>query len=240
MSALEGVSVGISAGTGVRLGLVTAGRRLMSRATGLLLLISISLVISGGIIERTATTWGAVDRSLISTFRLVIPLYCFALSAIACDRRGLREASWSVARFGAARRDVSLGIVLSLIAASLIGGGLLAVAAVLSAYAPASRPLAAELFTSAWIGGLVAAAYGAWFALGSSFFARGRGRWIPLILDFIFGGGTSAVSAAFPRSHARGLLGEVGPTHFTQPQSCVALVVMVVVLSLLAVGRSRD
>lgn len=240
MSAAEGVSSGISPTAGVRLGLLTAGRRLMSRATGLLVLLALSLVISGGIIERSATTWGAIDRSLISTFRLVLPLYCFALSAVACDRMGLREASWSVARFGAARRDVSLGIVLSLLAASLVGGVLLSVAAVLSAYGPSSRPLAAELFTSAWIGGLVAAAYGAWFAFGSSFWARGRGRWLPLVLDFVLGSGTSAIAAAFPRSHARGLLGEVGPTHFTQPQSCIALIVLVVVLSLLAVGRSRD
>ena len=240
LGATSALGVGVSATTGIRLGFVTASRRWMFRSTFLIVALSATLVISGGIIERRITTWGAVDRSLLSTFRLVIPLYCFALSVAVCDRLRLREAAWSIARFGAARRDVALGIVLSLVAASAVGGVVLAIAAVLSAYGPSSRPLASELFTSGWIGGLVGAAYAAWFAFGSTFFDRGRGRWIVLLLDLLLGSATGAISAAFPRSHARGLLGAVGPTHFSQPQSCVALIVIVVVLSLLAIGRSRD
>jgi hypothetical protein len=153
---------------------------------------------------------------------------------------GLREAAWSVARFGAARRDVALGIVLSSVAASALGGIILAAFAVLSAYGPSSRPLLVELFTSGWIGGLVGAAYAAWFVLGASFFARGRGRWVPLVLDFVLGGGTSAIAAIFPRSHARGLLGDIGPTQFSQPQSCMALLIMLFVGSSLALMRARD
>lgn len=232
--------VSTSAQTGIRLGFVTAGRRWMSRATFLLVGLSVALVVSAGIIERRITTLGAVDRSLLSAFRLVLPLYAFAVTTVACQRLGLREAAWSVARFGAARRDVALGIVLSAMAASTLGGVLLSAFAVLSAYGSSSRPLLAELFTSGWIGGLVGAAYAAWFVLGSSFLDRGRGRWIPLILDFLLGGGTSAIAAIFPRSHARGLLGDIGPTQFSQPQSCVALLVMVLVGSSLALLRARD
>ncbi len=234
-------SVGdIPIATGVRLGFVMAARRLQSRATLLIVVLSLALVISAGIIERHITTWGAVDRSLSSTFRLVLPLYCFAIATAACHRRGLREAAWSVARFGAARRDVALGIVLAVVAASTLGGVVFSMAAVLSAYGPSSRPLLIELSTSGWIGGLVAAAYASWFALGSTFFDRGRGRWIPLVLDFFLGSGTGAIAAFFPRSHARGLLGDIGPTHFSQPQSCLALFVMVIVLLSLATVKSRD
>jgi len=231
---------GVSSATGVRLGFVSAARRLQSGATWLLVALSVALVISGGIIERHVTTWGAVDRSLAATFRLVVPLYCFAVVAAAVQRVGLREATWSVARFGPARRDVALGIVLASVAVSMLGGVFLSVCAVLCAYGPSARPLASELFTSGWIGGLVAAAYAAWFALGSTFFDRGRGRWIPLVFDFFLGSGSGAIAAVFPRSHARGLLGDVGPTQFSQPQSSVALFVMFVVLSLLAALRSRD
>lgn len=231
---------GIPVATGVRLGFVTAIRRLQSRATLLLVALSAALVISGGIIERRITTWGAVDRSLASTFRLVLPLFCFAVATAACHRRGLREAAWSVARFGAARRDVALGIVVSIVASSMLGGALLSMAAVLSANGPSSRPLLIELFTSGWIGGLVAAAYASWFVVGSTFFDRGRGRWIPLVLDFVLGSGTGMIAAFFPRSHARGLLGDIGPTHFSQPQSCLALFIMLVVLVSLAMVRSRD
>jgi hypothetical protein len=231
---------GIPFATGVRLGFVTAAQRLQSRATLLLVVLSLALVISGGIIERHVTMSRAVDRSLSSTFRLVLPLYCFAIATAACHRLGLREAAWSVARFGAARRDVALGIILSVVAWSTLGGVVLSIAAVLSAYGSSSRPLLIELFSSGWIGGLVAAAYASWFAVGSTFFDRGRGRWVPLVLDFFLGSGTGAIAAFFPRSHARGLLGDIGPTHFSQPQSCVALFVMLVVLLSFATMRSRD
>lgn len=243
MSAAPGLSVssgGASFVTGVRLGFRAAASRLTTRSSVLLLGLSVALVLSGGLIERRITSWGSVDRSLVSTFRLVIPLYCFALTSTVCQGLGLREAAWSVARFGAARRDVSLGFALLLVASSLAGGLLLASLAVLSAFGAASRPLGGELFTSAWIGALVAAAYGAWFAWGSTFLSRGRGRWIPLICDALFGAGTGSLAAFFPRSHARNLIGEIGPTHFSQPQSCAALLVMISALVALAMFRARD
>jgi hypothetical protein len=242
MNAAPGMSLepGASSITGVRLGFRTAASRLTTRASILLIGLSLALVLSAGLIERRVTTWGSVDRSLISAFRLVIPLYCFAMTSMVCQGLGLREAAWSVARFGAARRDVALGVVLALVTSSMLGGFVLSVFAVLSAFGAASRPLANELFTSGWIGALVAGAYAAWFAFGSAFLNRGRGRWIPLICDLLFGAGTGALAAIFPRSHARGLLGEIGPTHFSQPQSCVALIVMVFVLVALSMARSRD
>lgn len=243
MSAAPGLPLatsGASFVTGVRLGFRTAASRLTTRSSLLLLGLSVGLVLSSGIIERRITSWGAVDRSLVSAFRLVIPLYCFALTSTVCQGLGLRESVWSVARFGAARRDVALGFVLLLVASSFGGGLLLASLSVLSAFGATGQPLGAELFTSAWIGALVAAAYGAWFALGSSFLNRGRGRWIPLICDALFGAGTGTLAAFFPRSHARNLLGEIGPTHFSQPQSCVALLAMILVLVSFSMFRARD
>lgn len=243
MTAASGIpvaSASASFATGVRLGFRTAASRLTARSSLLLIGLSVALVLSGGLIERRITSWGSVDRSLISTFRLVIPLYCFALTSAVCQGLGLREAAWSVARFGAARRDVALGLVLLLVASAAAGGFLLASLAVLSAFGSSSRPLVAELFTSAWIGAFVSAAYVAWFAWGSTFLNRGRGRWIPLICDALFGAGTGTLAAFFPRSHARNLIGEIGPTHFSQPQSCVALLVMVFVLVSLSMVRSRD
>jgi hypothetical protein len=225
---------------GVRSGFVTARNRFQSRGTMLLFVLAIALAISGGIIERRMTTFGAVDRSLVSTFRLVLPLFAFALTALASRHLSLREAAWSVARFGAARRDVALGIVLALLAASGLGGFLLAACAVLSAHNASSRPLLAELFTSGWIGALVAGAYAAWFVFGSTFFYRGRGRWVVLLLDLMLGAGTGAIAAFFPRAHARGLLGDLGPTHFSQPQSCVALLLILIVFAGLTLVRARD
>lgn len=229
-----------SMAAGVRLGFATARSRFNSRGTLLLFALAIALAVSGGIIERRITTFGAVDRSLISTFRLVLPLFSFALTARACQYLGLRDAAWSVARFGAARRDVVLGIVLALLAASSLGGLLLSSVAVLSAHSASSRPLPSELFTSGWIGVLVAGAYSAWFVFGSTFLHRGRGRWVVLILDLLLGAGTGAIAVLFPRAHARGLLGDLGPTHFSQPQSCVALLIMVIALVMFTLFRARD
>jgi|GEM_PF-1987304 len=240
LDAASGTFQEVHAATGIRLGFMMAARRLISRSTLLLIALSLALAVVAGIVERRVTTLGAVDRSLVSTFRLVVPLYCFAIAGSACHRMGLRDAVWPVARFGASRRDVALGIVLALVIASAMGGVLLSVAAVVSSYGASSRPLVIELFTSGWIGALVAAAYGGWFALGATFLDRGRGRGIVLALDFLFGAGTGVLAAVFPRSHARGLLGDVGPAGFSQPRDCIALVVMLLVLAALAVMRARD
>jgi len=225
---------------GVSLGVLVGVRRLATRGASLSALLALALAIAGGLIERRVTTAGAVDRSLAATFRVVVPLFCFALAARVADRSSLRDASWSVARFGVARRDVALGIGASLVLVAAVSGAFLAVVAVAVAQSPAAPPFVRDAFTSGWIGGLVAAAYAGWFALGSTFFARGRGRAVVLVLDFILGSGAGLFAAALPRAHGRGLFGAEGPLALSQPASSAALVVMAMLLPALAALRCRD
>lgn len=229
-----------SAFVGVRLGFSTGARRLLSREVMLTSLLAFALALTAGIIERRVTTAGAVDRSLAATFRVVVPLYCFAIAARVSERDSLREATWSVARHGAARRDVALGMAAALGIGVSLAGVLLAAVAVVSAHSPSSAPLARDVWTSGWIGGLVAAAYAGWFALGSTFFTRGRGRWMPLVVDFVVGSGGGLVAALLPRAHARGLLGADGPLGLSQPASSASLLLMAIVLPVLAALRCRD
>jgi hypothetical protein len=231
---------GAGAGAAVLLGLATGARRLARRSTALTALLGLSLAIAAGIIERRVTAADAVGRSLTATFRLVVPLFCFALAVAACDRTSLREAAWPVARYGASRRDTALGISIALVLGAALGGALLAVFAVVSAHSASAPPLVRDAFTSGWIGGLTGAAYAAWFAFGATFFERGRGRWVPLVFDFVVGGGSGVFAALLPRAHARSLLGDDGPLGLSQPHSSLALALMVIALPVLAALRCRD
>jgi hypothetical protein len=233
-------SRGASAGAAIGLGFATGVRRLLRRSTLVTALLAFALALAGGVIERRVTSAGAVDRSLLATFRLVVPLFVFALAVQVTERHALREAAWPVARYGAARRDVALGLAGALVVAALASGALLAIVAVISAHAPVAPPLLRDAFTSGWIGALTAAAYAGWFALGATFFERGRGVWAALVLDFLLGGGAGFVATLLPRAHARSLLGGEGPLGLSQPQSCVALLVMAFALPALAALRCRD
>ncbi|TKD12041.1 hypothetical protein [Polyangium fumosum] len=231
---------GAGAFGGVSLGVAMGARRLAGRGVVLTTILALALAFAGGIIERRVTTAGAVDRSLAATFRLVVPLFCFALAARACDRVKLRDAAWPLARYGASRRDVALGIGVSLVLASAVSGALLAVVAVVSAQSAAAPPFARDAFTSGWIGGLVGAAYAGWFAFGATFLERGRGRLGALVLDFLFGSGAGLFAALLPRAHGRGLLGGEGPLGLSQPQSSVALLLMATLLPVAAALRCRE
>jgi len=236
----EATSRGTGAFVGFSLGATMGARRLAGRGVVLTAILAFALALAGGLIERRITTAGAVDRSLAATFRLVVPLFCFALAARVADRASLRDAAWPVARYGAARRDVALGIGAALVLASALSGALLALVAVACAQSPASPPFARDAFTSGWIGALVGAAYAGWFAFGSTFLGRGRGRVVPLVLDFLFGSGTGLFAALLPRAHGRGLLGGDGPLGLSQPESSVALLLIAVLLTLAAALRCRE
>lgn len=224
----------------MRLGFLTGIRRLSSREAVLTFALALALSISGGIIERRVTTAGAVDRSLAATFRLVIPLLCFALAGRLSERNTLRNAAWPVARYGMPQREVAWGMTLALALVTAIAGAVLASVSVLTAFSSASPPLARDLVTSAWIGALTSSAYAGWFAFGGTFFLRGRGRWAPLVVDFLIGSGSGFFASLLPRAHARGLLGGEGPLSFSQPQSSVFLLLMAIVLSVLAALRCRE
>jgi hypothetical protein len=224
----------------VRLGAAMAGRRLVARRTLLVVALGVALTITSAVVERSVSGAGAVDRALVATFRLVLPLVAFALCADAAGREHLRDATWPVARFGVPRRDVALGVVAAAALACAACGALLAAASVLVAHTAAAPPLARDLFVSAWIGALSGAAYAGWFSLGGTFLRRGRGRIAPLVADLLLGGSTGVAGVLLPRGSAMNLLGGPAPLGLTQQASAVLLACAALTLALIAALRCRE
>jgi len=216
-----------------------AQHRLLGRRVALLGVLGLALSVSSAIIERRVGSAGAVDRALLSTFRLVIPLVTFAIGAEASARARLSEAAWPVARFGAPHRDVVLGIVAAAAAASALLAAISAAAVVLLAHSPAAPPLAHDALLSAWIAAVTALAYTGWFAVGATFHKHGRGRFWPLLADFVLGGSVGLAGAIFPRGNATNLLGGPAPLGLPQASSMAILIASGAALSLLAALRSK-
>jgi hypothetical protein len=224
----------------VRLGAEAARARIVRRPTALAALLGLALIGVSTVIERRLGSAGAVDRVLGGTFRLIIPLVTFGVTAAATGHDRLREAVWPLARYGAARRQIALGTILGAIAASAVLAALFAVVSVVLAHSPGEPPLLRDAFQSAWIGALTAAAYAAWFSFGAVFWKRGRGRWIPLVLDLLVGASTGLLGAVFPRGNAQNLLGVASALHLSQPASSAILVLTTAVLTLIASLLCRE
>lgn len=229
----------VGLGAALALGLALGRERLFRRPTALSALLGAALVIVGAVIERRAGAAGAVDRALSGNFRLVIPLVAFGVAAEASGRGNLRESVWPIARYGASRREVALGLVAMAMVVSMGLGALFAVSSVMLAQGPGEPPLLRDAFQCAWIGALTASAYTAWFSLGATFWKRGRGRWIPLVADFLVGGSAGLVGALLPRSNAQNLLGGAGAMHLSQPASSGILLGSAVILTFVAALRCR-
>jgi hypothetical protein len=234
-----GVQPRVGFGAAVGLGLAVGRERLWRRPTALSALLGLSLVIVGAVIERRAGAAGAVDRTLSGCFRLVIPLVSFGVAAEATGRGDLRSGVWPIARYGVSRREVALGLLAMAMVVSMALAALFAVASVALAHGPGEPPLLRDGLQCAWIGALTAGAYTAWFSLGATFFKLGRGRWVLLIADFLFGSSAGVLGALFPRGNAQNLLGGVAPMHLPQTASSAILLGSAVILTLLAALRCQ-
>jgi len=224
----------------LRIGFAMARARVMRRPTALTALLGAALVVVAGLVERRVGSAGAVDRALAAAFNLVVPLASFAIAAEAIGRENLRDAVWSAARYGVARREVALGAIGAAVAVSAPLSALYAALAVLVAHGQGNPALAGDLLTSAWVAALAAAAYTAWFALGATFGRRGGGRWAPLLADFVIGGSTGLAGALLPRANAASLLGGAAPLGMTQASSSAILAASALVLAGIAALRCRE
>jgi hypothetical protein len=218
----------------ILLGASAARARVVRRPTALAALLGLALLGVATVIERRAGSAGAVDRVLGGTFRVIIPLVTFGVAAAATGHDRLRDAVWPLARYGASRRDLALGTILFAIVASATLAALFAILSVVLAHGPGEPPLLRDALQSAWIGALTASAYAAWFSFGAVFWKRGRGRWIPLLLDLLVGASTGLLGAVFPRGNAQSLLGGAAPLHLSQASSSAVLALSALALTLVA------
>ncbi len=199
-----------------------------------------ALAVVAAIVTRQTESAHGADHALLGAYgALALPLLVYGIVAATLGGDGLARACTPLVAFGAPAARVALASIGVAIVTSAILGALLAIAVAACAHGASDPPLARDLVNSAWIGALGAAAYGAYFSFGASFGARGGGRSIALIVDWIFGAGGGVTALLFPRAHLRNLLGGAATLDMSQRGAVIALVLATALFTLLATMRAR-
>jgi hypothetical protein len=221
------------------LGMRLGAARLGGRPAWLVVLLALALSATSGLIEHGYTRVGAPDRTVASIMRLVVPLASFALVSLATSRQRLDHAVWCAARYGASRRRLTLGLLLTTVCAAALLSFVAVELGLAASYAGGSGWLR-DAWVSGWIAALSAAAYAAWFLWSTSFLAHGRGLWLALVGDFLIGSGSGAFACAWPRAHARSLIGGEAVLELPQSSSSILLASMVLLFGALAMARAGE
>jgi hypothetical protein len=185
---------------------------------------------------RPDASWSALG-SIFGA--LALPFVSFAVVGAVLGADGLARSTRSFVAFGASPARVALATISAAVVASAVLAGLLGVVVVALAHSAGDPPLGRDMLASAWVGGLGGAAYASLFCFGASFGKRGGGRAVALVLDWVIGGSTWAGDVITPRAHVRSLLGGDASAGLSGHASAIGLVVLIVVFTALAVGRTR-
>jgi len=200
----------------------------------------------GGLLEGqsigTASSAERVQLRLLSAlaFGLVLPLSAFAASTRLCGRLPeLLASGWS--RYGGDRRRYALGrqaLAAAVPAAITAGAALLALGlgSAVSAPGVALPGSATNLLTVVWIALLGAACYAMYFGLAQLYAGR-TGSSVLLIADWVFGSGTSALAAPWPRGYLRALLGGTAPLELSPRDAALCLLLIALTSGVLYVRR---
>jgi hypothetical protein len=199
----------------------------------------VALAVVPAALQRVGAVGHGADHALLGFYAAVsLPFLAFSTLSAILGRDGLGPSGIVLANFGAPPGRVALSAVtVAIVASALLGGALGAVVAAV-AHGALDPPIAMDAARAFAAGALGGAAYAAFFALGASFGARGYGRSILLVLDWVLGGDASASALLTPRGHVRNLLGGTAPVDVSGRASYLALAVMVVVFTGLAVMRA--
>lgn len=219
-----------------RAGAAIAARRLLRPRAHLVILVALGVSATSGLVERGASLLEAPDRALSVVLRLVVPLCAFVFGSLASGRERMAEATWPLARLGAPRSQVAVGMMLVTAALSAVVAGACTTVALAVAYG-GTPGLWRDVATSGWIAALGASAYVGWFSFAGCFMRRGRGRWLVLAADFTFGGGAGVLAVLWPRCHIRSLAGGEAVLDLAQSASSVLLAAIAATTAILAAMR---
>lgn len=185
-----------------------------------------------GLLERRSDHAFAADTTLTgAVFGIALPLLAYLASERVCDGQRLSRSVDAVARHGASRRLAVLGLLLTSVACMALVAVLLTMCALLGA-----RASAGDVALSGGIAIVAGAVYAAWFGWASMLGARGGGRRWALVLDLLFGAGSSFMAAPWPRAHIRNLLGGEPALELSQAGAWFALTL----IGLLSVSYSAS
>lgn len=169
---------------------------------------------------------------------LVLPLVAYAAVGATLGKSGLRRGIRGVVALGATPRSAAFAsIAVALITSAALCGLLAALTCVL-AHGSHDPPLSVDLPTSAWVGALGGAAYGAYFSAGSAI-GKGTMRGVFLAVDWILGGAAGAGALITPRGHVTSLLGGPLAADLSQRTSSALLLVLILVYGALALLLAR-
>jgi hypothetical protein len=190
----------------VRLGTTLATDGLRLRSWWVLCTFFAAGVVITGLLERSREPAFAADRTLLgATFGVAVPIFCYALFGVVHRSAPTFTLLEPLARHGANRRALSLGMFGALAGVTALAAAFFGVIAVLAARGLGDARLASDAFACIWSGASIGVAYVGLFAAGSLW---GRnGRLILFIADWLLGSGSGFLALPWPRGHARNLLG---------------------------------
>ena len=199
-----------------------------------------ALAVAFALAARQQGAARGADHVLIDTYgALVVPLLAYVIVGTAVASQSLRASTASLVAFGAPPARAAAAAIAVAAASSALVCALVGAAVALLAHGIADPPRGHDALASAYAGALGGVAYAAWFSLGASFGRRGGGRGALLVLDWILGATGGAGALVTPRGHLRNLLGGVPPMDLSQRASAVALAVLTLLCTLVAMRRSR-
>jgi hypothetical protein len=166
-----------------------------------------------------------------------LPLSTLALTSAVARGDRLQSAARSLTRVGASGAQAALAHVMVAVVACMVAGIVLGVGVAVLAHGSADPSVGRDILTCTWVGALSGSAYGALFSLGSSFGAKGAGRGVVLLIDWVIGGGV--LGTVLPHAHVRSLLGGDPAGGLAQRSSAIVLVVITIACALLTMYRSR-
>jgi hypothetical protein len=199
----------------------------------------VALAVAPAALERVRAIGHGADHALLGFYAsIALPFLAYSVLSAVLGREGLGASGIVLANFGAPAGKVALSTVtVALAASALLGGGLGAVVAIVG-HGALDPPLSEDATRAFAVGALGGAAYAGLFAFGSSFGARGWGRSVLLVLDWVLGSDVDTVALFTPRAHVRSLLGGPAPLDVPGRTSYFALGLMVAVFTWLAVSRA--
>jgi len=176
--------------------------------------------ICGKMLRSREGGWGNYE-GLIFLSTVIVPLWSLFLCRPMYADSTLGSGVETFARYGVGRRMLALN---RLLVFSLLNAALAALSAGLVCSIGGWVGLAhGELISAMWITGLGGAVYG---AIVGSLKDATRTNWVGwafILLDFLMGGTSRAISFPFPRAHLHNLLGSPTAIEFPQRGSCAIL-----------------
>lgn len=194
------------------------------------------VVVLASLLERTREPAYAADRALLgAALGVVVPLVCYALFESVHRKESTTALIEPLARHGADRRRLSLGVS-SMLALSCAGASaFFTVTAAIGAHGFGDPNVASDALASLWGGGLAGGAYAGLLAVASRF--GRRGRIVALVLDWLFGSSAGFLALPWPRAHARNLFGGEPVLDSSQAVAALVLAALALVGTILAAAR---